>query len=145
MRVEDRFQAKVMKTESCWEWLATHNGRGYGLFRVDGTYQLAHRVSYTLYKGAIPQGLLVRHTCDNPNCVNPDHLEVGTNYDNRQDMMKRGRCPSSKLTPEQVKEIREILKSNHGRTLKDIGSQFGVSRQVISRIGTGEAYSHLLE
>jgi hypothetical protein len=89
-----RFMAKVNKTETCWLWTGGIIVRGYpyGLFRVDRSpMKLAHRVSYELHKGEIPDGLNVLHTCDNPRCVNPEHLFVGTQKENIQDMNRKGR------------------------------------------------------
>jgi hypothetical protein len=76
----------------CWNWsLRTKVGNGYGLKHVDGRWELAHRLSYKLFIGAIPAGNQVMHKCDNPACINPDHLAVGTNRDNQIDAMRKGR------------------------------------------------------
>ena len=99
--LEDRFNEKwVPVTESgCWLWTGAvsgnpSSGTQYGYISVggrSGSAQRAHRVSYELHIGEIPEGLIVRHKCDNPLCVNPDHLEVGTHADNSMDMANRGR------------------------------------------------------
>jgi hypothetical protein len=86
-----RFWNKVNKTKKCWEWLATKNNKGYGRIQVNGKSRLAHRISYGLKNGEIPRGLEVLHKCDNPLCVNPKHLFLGTHKDNLQDMAKKGR------------------------------------------------------
>ncbi len=75
----------------CWIWLGSKNAGGYGQARWDGTTRLAHRYVYTMLVGAIPDGMVLRHSCDNPPCCNPDHLLVGTNLDNRRDSVERGR------------------------------------------------------
>lgn len=91
---EVRFSNKyeINETTDCWEWQAATNNIGYGMFRWEtGIMRTAHRVSYELFKGLIPKGMIVCHTCDNPKCVNPDHLWIGTNKDNYDDMVRKGR------------------------------------------------------
>lgn len=85
----------------CWEWDGSRNDAGYGLFTAAhlGLHEiLAHRVAYEHFTGPIPDGMLVRHACDNPPCMNPDHLSVGTKQDNAQDMIDRGRHWAQKRT-----------------------------------------------
>lgn len=92
--VEQRFNKKYIINEqtNCWEWTAATNNIGYGMFRFNvNKMRTAHRVSYELFNGPIPPGLVVCHTCDNPKCVNPDHLWVGTMKDNWDDMNNKGR------------------------------------------------------
>jgi hypothetical protein len=105
-----RFWRSVAKTqEGCWEWQGRRGAKGYGVFVWDtGKPVLAHRASYTIARGSIPAGLFVCHHCDNPKCVRPDHLFVGTNADNMKDGYTKGRVrpPVGKggwhsMTPEQ--------------------------------------------
>jgi len=91
---EERFWCAVEKTESCWLWRNALHSAGYGKLGIGGRggkQVYAHRFSYEMHFGAIEEGLIVRHKCDNPRCVNPDHLELGTQRDNVDDMMGRGR------------------------------------------------------
>lgn len=82
----------------CIEWTGRKDKDGYGLYKVKGKYKAAHRVSYQQSFGEIAPGLLVCHTCDVRNCVNPDHLFLGTNLDNINDMLKKGRHHNQKKT-----------------------------------------------
>lgn len=83
----------------CWEWVGAKLVRGYGHLSHEGKYLLAHRVSYELHNGPIPDGLLVLHSCDNPACVRPDHLWVGTPKQNTEDMHKKGRGATGSKRP----------------------------------------------
>jgi hypothetical protein len=90
----NRFWSKVKKTDNCWEWQACKNEHGYGILNIGkrGLGKIrAHRLSFIIHKGEIPESLLVCHRCDNPTCVNPEHLFLGTQKDNTQDMIKKGR------------------------------------------------------
>lgn len=89
---EDRFWAKVNKTETCWLWTASHNGLGYGNFHAGGQRIYAHRYAYELLVGPIPKGLVLDHLCMTPSCVNPAHLEAVTQRENTL----RGDAPSAR-------------------------------------------------
>lgn len=87
----ERFMAKVQKTDNCWLWTGPLSPLGYGYFSLNAKTVGAHRAAWTLLRGEIPKGMLICHRCDNPKCVNPDHLFVGTDYDNNIDCIKKGR------------------------------------------------------
>jgi hypothetical protein len=118
MNIIERFYKYVDKECSeffdCWEWIGGKDRWGYGRFGINGRPTLAHRFMYELEIGVIPEGMLVLHECDNPACVNPDHLKLGTYKDNSDDKVKKDRQPKgekngkSKLTEYDVEEIRNL-------------------------------------
>lgn len=128
--------------DKCWIWSAYIDRKtGYGYKQWFGVPTLVHRVSWILSHGEIPDGLFVLHKCDNKICVNPNHLFLGTQLDNMQDMIAKGRKivsngernGSAKLTRKQVDEIRQWY-AQGGATQKEIAVKFGVQRTVVSRI-----------
>ena len=89
----ERFWSKVKKgsPNECWEWTAAKNNKGYGKFKFEGKMRKAHRISWQLHYGPVQNELHVLHTCDNPSCVNPNHLWLGSNSDNHKDMTDKDR------------------------------------------------------
>lgn len=141
-----RFFSKVMKLEDCWEWGATVNNQGYGVTSWEGSNQLAHRVSYAHHVADIPQGKCVLHRCDNPRCVRPDHLFLGTMKDNYDDMESKGRgCRGSdhgmaKVTEDQVCEIRELYAK--GFTQVFLAKKYGLTGPTLSVMIRGKKWRH---
>ena len=148
-----RFWEKVDKSGDCWEWLDYKQDAGYGRFWFEGKNHLAHRMAYQLTVGEIPKGdgyhgTCVLHRCDNPSCVNPNHLFLGTQADNLRDAANKRRCivPSSvgtannhaKLTEYKVLKIRKS-----SGTLKEIAAKFGVSLSLISLIKNNKLWNHI--
>lgn len=143
----NRFECKFMPVPyiGCWVWIAKLT-KGYGQFRFNKRLIGAHRFSYQLYRGEIPKGLLVCHHCDNPMCVNPDHLFLGTDGDNHKDRARKGRnnnqngerSPSHKLSENDVIEIFHSDKKN-----ADLAKQFNVSLTSIYRIKNGKKWKYL--
>lgn len=133
----------------CWIWLGGTNEHGYGIIglghREDGVSK-AHRVSYELYKGPIPEGGNILHSCDLPACVNPAHLRVGTLSDNSKDCVSRGRnfvpdnrgerATWAKLTADKARHIKERVLSR-----KEYAELYGVSKSAISRIWEGKNWA----
>ncbi len=124
-----RFWEKIEKKDGCWRWLASTSGDGYGLH----ANTKAHRFSWRVHFGDIPDGLHVCHRCDNPWCTNPDHLFLGTHRDNMRDMANKER--NCKLSREDVRTIREMYRPGQGSVLSSI---FGVSQAMITSIASGK-------
>lgn len=149
--VADRFWKKADRSggpDACWPWRGARNRKGYGRFNVEGANRHAHRVAYAL-AGSDPGDLCVLHRCDNPACVNPGHLFLGTNADNNRDMCQKGRarpCRGSqngraKLTEHDVREIRRLHAAGHG--CKRLARQFGVSAFAVLTIFNGQGWRHV--
>lgn len=139
--------------DDCWVWLGAKRGKsGYGNFKIVSNVTVsAHRLSYAMVNGKTPGDLMVCHRCDNPGCINPGHLFLGTHDDNMADMVAKGRShspesvgaknPYAKLTEDQARQVIEMLAS--GMTNKSIAAEFGVTHAAISRIRMGKSWTHL--
>ncbi len=148
-----RFLTKVEKSDKCWMWRGYVDQLGYGRCgpNLYGSSK-AHRSSYLLFKGQIPDGLCVMHTCDVRNCVNPSHLVVGTQEENIADRVRKGRCQKNggkrgeenhyaKLTEKEVKEIRH--KHETGATQRSLAIEYSVSPMAVSRLIRRESWAHV--
>lgn len=164
----ERFMAKVARqTNGCWNWTGGTDRKGYGKFSMgnsrnaDGTRRnsmvSAHRVAYMLFVGDIPtgngfHGTCVLHKCDNPACVNPQHLFIGSNAENVHDMDKKGRRvsktargeahPNAKLTAEKVADIKRMLKA--GFTRNEAACAIGCGLASVHQIATGRQWAHVV-
>lgn len=148
--IEDRFWDKVDigDVDSCWKWIDYTNRDGYGMVRANGKADRAHRVVWELTNGAIPEGMLIRHLCNNPPCCNPNHLALGTKWLNSQDMVKSGRalfgsrCPFAKLSENAVREIREAW--NDGLVpANQLAPKYNVSPDTILDIVNRKSWNHI--
>lgn len=152
------YEKHVVRQEGCWNWRGPKRKFGYGAMTCSSKFGAsdAHRASWILSFGQIPDDLFVCHKCDNPICSNPDHLFLGTPQDNVQDMRDKGRQkyttppvhlgeknPQSILSTKQVAEIKKLL--SNGVRQVDIARSFSVSRQVIYRINAGKTWAHVKE
>jgi len=145
----------------CWIWEGFKSHNGYGRLRITNNKRIpSHRFSYELFKGNIPQKLLVCHHCDNPSCVNPDHLWIGTHKENMHDMIRKQRGgfgsginlatikrrkgithPRAKLNEEKVLEMRELSKK--GMTNRALGIKFNISESTVSGIVLRKEWKHV--
>ena len=140
-RQKQNFQKKVdiPLFGGCHEWKGARSSEGYGSFRINEQAVGAHRVAFLLEYGYLPENAL--HTCDNPSCVNPEHLYDGTRVENGIDRAQRG--SDYKLTPDNIREIRYLRALDF--TYKSIAKRFGVSISTIYQIITGKIWSHVTE
>ena len=148
--IEEKLKKYVVDDRNCWNWIGSKDRDGYGVFGHHRNKQIrAHRASYSFYIGEIPNKMMICHSCDNPSCINPKHLFVGTAKDNTQDMIKKQRRPvlfgsnhpNAKLTEHQAHEIKQLRKQNV--LLTDIANQFGISFQTVSSIAKGTTWKRI--
>lgn len=131
----------------CWPWLGLFSGSDYGQLYAFKKQWPVHRLSYMLHKGEIPEGFLVRHTCDNPRCVNPKHLELGTHVENALDYAERCSLSERKLNSECVKVIKYLIKENkkkmvsNKKLVQKLAKFHKVSCPTISNIIRGKTWA----
>ncbi|MFJ0492812.1 HNH endonuclease signature motif containing protein [Citrobacter werkmanii] len=142
--LEERLLAGCIKTEGCWIWRRSVASSGYGQIRLNYKNLRANRASFMVFKGEIPDGMVIRHTCDNKLCINPDHLILGSCKQNSEDMVSRdrqakgiknGRCKLSEDT------VREIKKST--LSCSKTAEKFGISKSHAHKIMKGAAWSFI--
>lgn len=150
----ERFWSKVNigSPTDCWEWTGAKTGFGYGHMTVNGQKQVyAHRISYVIHHGSIPSGMHVCHSCDNPRCVNPSHLWVGTPQDNAIDRNTKGRhpvkvgseCSGAKLTESDAREIRRRASSKEWGIQTKLAKEYGVAKTTIRYIVIRRSWAHV--
>jgi hypothetical protein len=146
-----RFWGHVVRRGACWEYVGCRDRQGYGKVLRNGKAWFAHRYAWTLTNGPIPAGGVVRHSCDNPPCVNPAHLLLGTQGDNISDRQARGRHrpgrllgeahPSSRLTEGEVIELREAREA--GVSLTVLAKRYGVTKRHVYQVATRRLWKHI--
>lgn len=153
LSLEERFFKKVKKQDNgCWLWVGGKSSNGYGVIGAGGKggkHLSAHRLSYEMHTGTIPDGYVVMHSCDNPACVNPDHLSIGSPKDNTLDALVKQRLKTiygkgvanrgARLTDD---DVRYIKNNPHLRGC-DLADKFKVSRATITDIRKGRCWSHI--
>lgn len=152
MRLKDieRFESKIelIPFSECWWYMGGLGWNGYGQFHAKGKNVRAHRYAYSQYVGDIPDGCLVCHSCDNPSCVNPAHLWLGSPQENMADKKQKGRAytpcgedsPLSKVTEEDVMVIKRMYRDGVRQTA--IAAEYGIAQSTVSAICTGTNWSH---
>ena len=151
----DRFWSRVDKSGDCWVWTAATTNGGYGVIRDtgrNGKIIRAHRLSWELHNGPIPAGIEVCHRCDNPPCVNPAHLFLGTHQDNVTDTVNKGRAsggaprgslhPKAKLTEAQVLDIRAAHAAG-AASQRQLARKYGVDRKAIQQVIRRKTWIHV--
>lgn len=139
MALAERLARAVLKNDrGCWIWIRSVGSHGYGQVWKDGSLRLAHRVSYEVHRGPIPEGMVVMHTCDVPRCINPDHLMLGTAADNAADRDAKGRSGLAKLDEETVRTIRRST-----GTTTSIAQRYGIASSTCRAIRDGVSWRHV--
>jgi len=144
---------EVVPETGCWEWQGKLGPFGYGGFSIGGKTTTAHRAGWRLFKGDVPKNIEVCHKCDNPKCVNPDHMFLGTHEENMKDAWQKERFANrrilrgegigtSKLTDYDVLEIRR-LRSGEGKTMEEIAIMFDVTKGTIWKVISGRSWRHI--
>lgn len=147
--VQERFMNKVLQTDTCWNWTGYRNSYGYGKFCLNKKIDFAHRVSFTLFKGEIPKGMCILHSCDNPRCVRPQHIRLGTHKENMEDKVAKNRQHKpngelngrSKLKNHDVSEL--LVLHAFGFSGVELAKQFDISIAVVSTIINNRSWKHI--
>lgn len=149
--LKETYEKHVVKREGCWGWNASLDRYGYGQFPAARELRIskAHRASWIIHSGPIPEGMSVLHKCDNRECTNPDHLFLGKPIENSRDMVYKGRQTkgvkngAAKLTEDDVREIRKLSLEGVGTMF--LSRKYGVSRDTIWRAKTKRKWKHISE
>lgn len=144
---------KADEVSGCWNWTRAKFACGYGAKTINGKLFYAHRLSYVLYHGPIPHGLVIMHSCDNRACINPDHLKADTQRENLLDARRKGRLSSYTNQPKGEKHLRSILTEvkvmelrrahNQGARVYELALQIGVNKSTVGDAIRGKSWKHL--
>jgi len=153
--LQERLEKNIITVQDtgCWEWQAYKNEAGYAIMSLNNKTTRVHRIAYELYnESKIPNGLIVCHSCDNPCCINPEHLWLGTHADNVNDKVNKGRAmggsnkgeinPQRILNEYEVLEIREKY-STGNYTQEELGTEYSVSRSAIKMVVNRNNWKHI--
>ena len=140
--ITNRFWSKVNTHKYdftvCWEWLGGKGNSGYGIFRIGDKTYTSSRASWIITRSTVPEGMHVCHTCDNPECVNPVHLFIGTPTENANDMVKKGRWKRPTIGNDGARFIRQELK--RGVSIRKLATDFDVSPTAIHSVKIGKTW-----
>lgn len=147
--LKESYTSHVVKQKGCWDWSGSFDKDGYGQISCCRELKIckAHRASWIIHRGPIPEGLSVLHKCDNKKCTNCDHLFLGTTFENSRDLvykdkqLKGENNGAAKLCDEQVREIKKDLQ--HGVSGSYLGRKYGISKTTISQIKLGKTWKHV--
>lgn len=146
-RIRAEYESRVLRSDTCWGWSGTKNSEGYGVLHTgDSTYELAHRVSYRLFRGEIPPRMFVCHRCDCPECSNPEHLFLGTPSENMQDARKKGRMAIGEGNGQAVLTARDVRRiRSSSASLRALARELGCSPRTVASVRKYETWRHVEE
>jgi hypothetical protein len=147
IRISEDLTSFVERTDYCWNWTGTINKFGYGIITHKYYLYFVHRLAYVKHFGSVPENMFVLHKCDNRKCINPEHLFIGTNRDNVDDMLNKERQPRGETKHNSILLERDILlirkMKQEGETLKDISKYFNVSEGAIYDVIARRTWKHI--